>query len=166
MQLATLMPPLTLALCALLLLSGCGAQPLDETECPPDTAILPCRCRIRDSSSEMQIWCSHSDLNRVMAPLKALAESKEDAKIDELILEGNRLNALPTNSFQGLRVVRLMLRENALERLSATALNGQETALTELFLVEPTMSHIAPDVLRPLHKLQVIYDKRVKNSTF
>jgi hypothetical protein len=142
-------------LCALLLLSASGAQPLDDTECPPDTAILPCRCRIRDPSSEMQIWCSHSDLNRVMAPLKALAESKDDAKIDELILEGNRFGALPSNSFQGLRVMRLMLRENALERLSSTALSGQETALTELFVVEPTMTHIAPEMLRPLHKLQV-----------
>jgi len=159
------MPPLSVALCALLLLSACGAQPLDDIDCPPDTAILPCRCRIRDGSSEMQIWCSHSDLARVMAPLKALAESKEDAKIDELILEGNRLDALPSNAFPGLRVVRLMLRENALQRLSATALSGQEMALTELFVVEPTMTHIAPDLFRPLHRLQVCV-LTIKNCFF
>ncbi|XP_059481196.1 protein artichoke isoform X2 [Neocloeon triangulifer] len=144
------------ALLALLLALGAAQQTLDESECPPDTAILPCRCRMRDPSSEIQIWCSHSDLPRVMAPLRAIAENKPGAKIDELILEGNQFQDLPDDSLQGLSVVRLMLRENSLERLAASALFGQEKALTELYIVEPKLNHLAAEIFSPLIKLQAI----------
>ncbi|KAF4528791.1 hypothetical protein B566_EDAN017316 [Ephemera danica] len=71
-------------------------------------------------------------------------------------MEGNRMGALPGSAFHELRVVRLMLRENELQRLSATALSGQEDTLTELFVVEPELTHFAPELLRPFRKLQAI----------
>ncbi|XP_012274097.1 protein artichoke [Orussus abietinus] len=121
--------------------------------CPPQEVILPCRCSTRDS--EIQIWCSHSELPKVLEGLEAVGRYASRS-IDELILENNNLPSLPGRAFGSLRVMRLMLRNNRLERVSSGWLEGLHGSLLELFLVEPDLRSLPIDSLENLHSLEAI----------
>jgi hypothetical protein len=112
--------------------------------CPPQELILPCRCS--EKGQEIQIWCSHSDLPRVLNGIKSTSKAL-NRPIDELILENNFLPSLPGRAFAQLQITRLMLRHNGLERLSAGWLNDMETNLVEIFIVERGLRSIPVDSL-------------------
>lgn len=76
--------------------------------------------------------------------------------IDELILENNNLPSLPGKVFTSLRVLRLMLRNNRLERVSSGWLEGLHDSLLELFLVEPELRSLPIDSLDNLQGLEAI----------
>ncbi|KAK4880062.1 hypothetical protein RN001_008208 [Aquatica leii] len=122
-------------------------------ECPPQENILPCRCSIR--GLEIQIWCSHSILPKVLEGLRNVGEYIKDP-IDELILENNQLPSLPGKTFAFLKIMRLMLRFNGLERVSTGWLSGLESTLMELFIVEPDLRSLPEDSLAQLHSLEAI----------
>ncbi|KFB50003.1 hypothetical protein ZHAS_00018044 [Anopheles sinensis] len=124
-----------------------------DTICPPQDIILPCRCSQR--GSEVQIWCSHSDLPRVLTGLKAVSKSI-NRPIDELILENNFLPSLPGRTFAPLNILRLMLRHNGLERLSNGWLNDLDKSLVEIFIVERNLRSIPMDSLSGLRKLEAV----------
>uniref|UniRef100_A0A182JY22 LRRCT domain-containing protein n=1 Tax=Anopheles christyi TaxID=43041 RepID=A0A182JY22_9DIPT len=124
-----------------------------DTICPPQDIILPCRCSQR--GSEIQIWCSHSDLPRVLMGLKAVSKSII-RPIDELILENNFLPSLPGRTFAPLNILRLMLRHNGLERLSNGWLNDLDKSLVEIFIVERNLRSIPVDSLTGMRKLEAV----------
>jgi Leucine-rich repeat (LRR) protein len=76
--------------------------------------------------------------------------------IDELILENNNLPSLPGHVFASLRVLRLMLRNNRLERVSSGWLEGLHDSLLELFLVEPDLRSLPADSLENLQGLEAV----------
>ncbi|XP_018575842.1 protein artichoke [Anoplophora glabripennis] len=121
--------------------------------CPLQEAILPCRCLVR--GEEYQIWCSHSDLSRVLDGLKAVGEYIKDS-IDELIIENNLLPSLPGRTFFPLKILRLMLRYNGLERVSSDWLAGLQSTLVEIFIVEPRLRSLPDDSLSQLNALQAV----------
>ncbi|RZC43108.1 LRR 8 domain containing protein [Asbolus verrucosus] len=124
-----------------------------EKRCPPQEVILPCRCLVK--GEEFQIWCSHSDLPSVLEGLRAIGEFIVEP-IDELILENNYLPSLPGRTFIPLKVMRLMLRYNGLERVSSDWLVGLEQSLMELFIVEPDLRSLPDDTLIHLNNLEAI----------
>ncbi|XP_043675123.1 protein artichoke [Vespula pensylvanica] len=124
-----------------------------EYGCPPQERILPCRCSTRDT--EVQIWCSHSELPKVLEGLKAVSHYV-DRPIDELILENNNLPSLPGKAFATLKVLRLMLRNNRLERVSSGWLEGLHDSLLELFVVESDLRSLPVDSLENLQGLEAI----------
>ncbi|XP_066257049.1 protein artichoke [Euwallacea similis] len=124
-----------------------------EKVCPVPEAILPCRCLLR--GEEYQIWCTHSDLPSVLEGLKATAKFIKEP-VDELILENNYLPALPGRAFYPLKILRLMLRYNGLERVSNDWLGSLETTLMELFIVEPKLRTIPEDSLSQHIALQAV----------
>lgn len=121
--------------------------------CPPQELILPCRCS--QKGSEIQIWCSHSDLPRVLNGIKSTSKALS-RPIDELILENNFLPSLPGRAFAQLQITRLMLRHNGLERLSAGWLNDMEMNLVEIFIVEQKLRSIPVDSLFGIRNLEAI----------
>lgn len=125
---------------------------IDEI-CPPQELILPCRCS--QKGSEIQIWCSHSDLPRVLNGIKSTSKAV-NRPIDELILENNFLPSLPGRAFAQLQITRLMLRHNGLERLSSGWLNDMENNLVEIFIVERGLRSIPVDSLYGLRNLEAI----------
>ncbi|XP_015517012.2 protein artichoke [Neodiprion lecontei] len=134
--------------------NGTIGQLLDsEYGCPPQEKILPCRCSTRDM--EFQIWCSHSELPKVLEGLDAVSHYVA-RPIDEIILENNNLPSLPGKVFANLRVVRLMLRNNRLERVSSGWLDGLYDSLLELFIVEPDLRSLPVDSLDNLSGLEAI----------
>ncbi|XP_062563877.1 protein artichoke isoform X2 [Armigeres subalbatus] len=130
-----------------------GASAQRDTICPPQDIILPCRCSQR--GSEIQIWCSHSDLPRVLTGLKAVSKSI-NRPIDELILENNFLPSLPGRTFAPLNILRLMLRHNGLERVSNGWLNELDKSLVEVFIVERNLRSLPIDSLVGLRKLEAV----------
>lgn len=135
-------------------LSSCLAQGFNDNEiCPPQELILPCRCS--QKGPEIQIWCSHSDLPRVLNGIKSTSKAL-NRPIDELILENNFLPSLPGRAFAQLQITRLMLRHNGLERLSAGWLNNMETNLVEIFIVERGLRSIPVDSLFGIRNLEAI----------
>ncbi|XP_072767715.1 uncharacterized protein Atk isoform X2 [Anoplolepis gracilipes] len=132
---------------------GAGAQLDPDYGCPPQERILPCRCSTRDM--EIQIWCSHSELPKVLEGLKAVSHYV-DQPVDELILENNNLPSLPGKVFATLRVLRLMLRNNRLERVSSGWLEGLHDSLLELFIVEPDLRSLPVDSLENLQGLEAV----------
>ncbi|XP_076648214.1 artichoke [Halictus rubicundus] len=124
-----------------------------EYGCPTQERILPCRCSTRDM--EIQIWCSHSELPKVLEGLKAVSHYL-DRPVDELILENNNLPSLPGKVFATLRVLRLMLRNNRLERVSSGWLEGLHDSLLELFVVEPDLRSLPVDSLENLQGLEAV----------
>lgn len=76
--------------------------------------------------------------------------------MDELILENNNLPSLPGHVFASLRVLRLMLRNNRLERVSSGWLEGLHDSLLELFLVEPDLRSLPIDSLENLQGLEAV----------
>ncbi|XP_074094011.1 artichoke [Cotesia typhae] len=125
----------------------------DDYGCPSQEKILPCRCSMRDM--EYQIWCSHSELPKVLEGLKAVSHYISHP-VDELILENNNLPSLPGKVFTNLRVLRLMLRNNHLERVSSGWLDGLHDSLLELFIVEPELRSLPIDSLDNLMGLEAI----------
>ncbi|KAJ8687036.1 hypothetical protein QAD02_022830 [Eretmocerus hayati] len=144
--------PLLLRLLGGLLAVSAGSL-AQEYGCPPQDKILPCRCSTRDM--EFQIWCSHSELPRVLEGLKAVSRHVVHP-VDELILENNNLPSLPGHVFASLRVLRLMLRNNRLERVSSGWLEGLQDSLLELFLVEPELRSLPVDSLDNLQGLEAV----------
>ncbi|CAH0381414.1 unnamed protein product [Bemisia tabaci] len=55
-----------------------------------------------------------------------------------------------------LKIVRLMIRDNGLERVSSNWLLGLETSLLELYIVEPGLRSLPDDSLSTLPKLEAI----------
>ena len=76
--------------------------------------------------------------------------------VDELILENNHIPSLPGNTFSALRVVRLMLRDNGLERVVVSWLAGLEDTLLEVFVVEPRLRSLPADSLEQLRGLEAV----------
>ncbi|XP_065083932.1 protein artichoke [Ochlerotatus camptorhynchus] len=144
---------LTIGLLAAIAGSWHGASGQRDTICPPQDIILPCRCSQR--GSEIQIWCSHSDLPRVLTGLKAVSKSI-NRPIDELILENNFLPSLPGRTFAPLNILRLMLRHNGLERVSNGWLNDLDKSLVEVFIVERNLRSLPVDSLAGLRKLEAV----------
>ncbi|XP_076388834.1 artichoke isoform X2 [Megachile rotundata] len=132
---------------------GTSGQLSSEYGCPAQERILPCRCSTRDM--EIQIWCSHSELPKVLEGLKAVSHYL-DRPVDELILENNNLPSLPGKVFATLRVLRLMLRNNRLERVSSGWLEGLHDSLLELFIVEPDLRSLPIDSLENLQGLEAV----------
>ncbi|KAI4484631.1 hypothetical protein M0804_007197 [Polistes exclamans] len=130
-----------------------NGQIASEYGCPPQERILPCRCSTRDT--EIQIWCSHSELAKVLEGLKAISHYV-DRPIDELILENNNLPSLPGKAFATLKVLRLMLRNNRLERVSSGWLEGLHDSLLEIFIVESDLRSLPIDSLENLQGLEAI----------
>lgn len=139
----------------LITLNSCLAQGYSSGNgiCPPQELILPCRCS--QKGSEIQIWCSHSDLPRVLSGIKSTSKAI-NRPIDELILENNFLPSLPGRAFAQLQITRLMLRHNGLERLSAGWLNDMEVNLVEIFIVERGLRNIPVDSLFGIRNLEAI----------
>lgn len=121
--------------------------------CPPQELISPCRCT--EKGSEIQIWCSHSDLPRVLNGIKSTSKAL-NRPIDELILENNFLPSLPGRAFAQLQITRLMLRHNGLESFSTGWLNDMEMNLVEIFIVERGLRSIPVDSLFGIRKLEAI----------
>lgn len=142
-------------LAVIFLLSTCAilAECYVDTVCPPQELILPCRCS--QKGSEIQIWCSHSDLPRVLNGIKSTSKAL-NRPIDELILENNFLPSLPGRTFAQLQISRLMLRHNGLERLSGGWLNDVESSLVEIFIVERGLRSVPVDSLYGLRNLEAI----------
>ncbi|XP_039309773.1 protein artichoke isoform X2 [Solenopsis invicta] len=130
-----------------------GAQLDPDYGCPLQERILPCRCSTRDM--EVQIWCSHSELPKVLEGLQAVSHYM-DRPVDELILENNNLPSLPGKVFATLRVLRLMLRNNRLERVSSGWLEGLHDSLLELFIVEPDLRSLPVDSLENLQGIEAM----------
>uniref|UniRef100_A0A336M1P0 CSON015586 protein n=1 Tax=Culicoides sonorensis TaxID=179676 RepID=A0A336M1P0_CULSO len=130
-----------------------SSQRTGDGLCPPQDTILPCRCSSR--GNEIQIWCSHSDLPRVLAGLKNVAKVVR-RPIDELILENNYLPSLPGRAFSPLKVLRLMLRHNGLERLSSGWLVDLENSLVEVYIVERELRSVPIDSLFGMRQLEAI----------
>lgn len=152
--------PTAMKLRIIALLIFCGALNLCRAQgyvgngiCPPQELILPCRCS--EKGAEIQIWCSHSDLPRVLNGIKSTSKAI-NRPIDELILENNFLPSLPGRAFAQLQITRLMLRHNGLERLSAGWLNDMETNLVEIFIVERGLRSIPVDSLFGIRNLEAI----------
>lgn len=148
-----------------------------ESFCPPQELIAPCRCSQKEK--DIQVWyanyshshtvnrhlvnnrifllfrCSHSDLPRVLHGLKSVAKAI-DRPIDELILENNQLPSLPGRFLSPLRVIRLMLRHNGLERLANGWLSDLEDSLVEVFIVERELRNVPLDSLIGLKKLEAV----------
>ncbi|KAG5315415.1 ALS protein, partial [Pseudoatta argentina] len=134
---------------------GASAQLDPDYGCPLQERILPCRCSTRDM--EIQIWqvCSHSELPKVLEGLQAVSHYM-DRPVDELILENNNLPSLPGKVFATLRVLRLMLRNNRLERVSSGWLEGLHDSLLELFIVEPDLRSLPVDSLENLQGVEAV----------
>ncbi|KAG8332066.1 hypothetical protein J6590_029675 [Homalodisca vitripennis] len=99
--------------------------------------------------------CSHSEVSRILSALESVAAEIKQP-VDELILENNALPSLPGRAFSSLNVIRLMLRENGLQRVTANWLAGLESSLVELFIVEPELRSLPLESLESLPKLEAI----------
>ncbi|KAG6444016.1 hypothetical protein O3G_MSEX003131 [Manduca sexta] len=121
--------------------------------CPMPESILPCICTNRHE--DLQIWCTHSDLTQVLKGIQKVGNLIRKP-IDELIIENNYLPSLPGKIFQNVKILRLMLRHNGLERLSAAWLETQEMNLVEIFIVENDLRNIPAESLIKLQNLQAV----------
>ncbi|XP_075992025.1 artichoke [Anticarsia gemmatalis] len=121
--------------------------------CPAPESILPCICTNRHE--DVQIWCTHSDLPQVLKGVQKIGDFIK-RPIDELIVENNYLPSLPGKIFQNVKIMRLMLRHNGLERLSAAWLETQELNLVEIFIVENDLRSLPAESLMKLQNLQAI----------
>ncbi|VVC97269.1 protein artichoke [Leptidea sinapis] len=124
-----------------------------KASCPTSEHILPCICT--NKGEDLQIWCTHSDLTRVMRGIQKVGQYIK-RPIDELIVENNYLPSVPGKFFQAINATRIMLRHNGLERLSSTWLETQESNLMEIYIVENDLKSIPAESLSKLHYLQAI----------
>ncbi|KAL4715195.1 hypothetical protein ACJJTC_012242 [Scirpophaga incertulas] len=125
----------------------------DITVCPIPETILPCICTNRNA--DVQIWCTHSDLAQVVKGVQSVGDFVT-TPIDELIIENNYLPSLPGKFFQNIKILRLMLRHNGLERLSSTWLETQEMNLVEIYIVENELRNLPAESLMKLQNLQAV----------
>lgn len=90
--------------------------------------------------------------------LAGLQNAATDLKgpVDELIIENNVLPSLPGRAFASLNITRLMLRDNGLQRVTASWLAGLETTLVEIFIVEPELRSLPEESFENLLKLEAI----------
>ncbi|KAL5237361.1 hypothetical protein ACI65C_004771 [Semiaphis heraclei] len=122
--------------------------------CPqPNDAVRRCKCSSRDN--EIQIWCSHGDSKTILDELKQLASSVTDP-VDELILENNAISSMPANAFSTLKIIRLMLRENGIQKVATNWLSDQETSILELFIVEAELRSFPEESLMVLPRLEAL----------
>lgn len=121
--------------------------------CPAPESILPCICTNRHE--DIQIWCTHSDLPQVLKGVQKVGDLIRKP-IDELIVENNYLPSLPGKIFQNVKIMRLMLRHNGLERVSAAWLESQEMNLVEIFIVENDLKSLPSESLMKLQNLQAL----------
>ncbi|CAH2104910.1 unnamed protein product [Euphydryas editha] len=124
-----------------------------QAVCPQPETILPCICTHRQE--DVQIWCTHSDLPQVLKGIQRIGEYIRKP-IDELIIENNYLPSLPGKLFQNVKILRLMIRHNGLERVSATWLESQEPHLLEIFIVENDLKSLPTEGLMKLQNLQAL----------
>ncbi|XP_059059230.1 protein artichoke [Achroia grisella] len=124
-----------------------------STPCPAPDTILPCICTNRNE--DIQIWCTHSDLLQVQKGIQKIGDYLRKP-IDELIIENNYLPSLPGRIFQNVKILRLMLRHNGIERLSAAWLESQEMNLVEVFIVENDLKNLPAESIMKLQNLQAI----------
>lgn len=73
-----------------------------------------------------------------------------------MVLENNQLLSLPNRFFSPLRIVRLMLRNNGIERLAPAWLNELEDSLVEIFIVEQHLRNIPLDSLLDCRSLRAV----------
>ncbi|XP_049865245.1 protein artichoke [Pectinophora gossypiella] len=124
-----------------------------STICPIPETILPCICTNRNE--DIQIWCTHSDLPQVVKGVQKVGDYIRKP-IDELIIENNYLPSLPGKIFQNVKILRLMLRHNGLERVSAAWLETQEANLVEIYIVENDLRNVPAESLMKLQNLQAV----------
>ncbi|CAH0404652.1 unnamed protein product [Chilo suppressalis] len=137
-------------LCCIFVITTASSE---KSVCPVPEIILPCICTNR--SEDVQIWCTHSDLTQVTKGVQSIGDFVQNP-IDELIIENNYLPSLPGKMFQNVKILRLMLRHNGVERLSPTWLETQEMNLVEIFIVENDLRNIPGESLMKLQNLQAI----------
>ncbi|XP_050530399.1 protein artichoke [Daktulosphaira vitifoliae] len=113
------------------------------------------RCKCSNQHNEIQIWCSHGDSTTILDELKQLALSITDP-VDELILENNAISSIPERAFSTLKIIRLMLRENGLQKIASNWLSDQETSLLELFIVEAELRNFPEESLMLLPRLEAL----------
>lgn len=99
--------------------------------------------------------CSHSDLPRVLMGIKAVSKYVKQP-IDEMVLENNQLLSLPNKFFSPLQIVRLMLRNNGVERLAPAWLADLEDSLVEIFIVERNLRSLPLESLSFCRKLRAV----------
>lgn len=90
-----------------------------------------------------------------MEALQSL-KSRLQFTISEMILESNNLPSLPGKTFEGVRINRLMLKDNGLERVTSNWLATLENSLLELFVVEPRLKTLPEDVFDHLVNLEAV----------
>lgn len=99
--------------------------------------------------------CSYGDLNAISNALNLIGQLIPKV-VDELILENNLLPSLPGQMFSSIKILRLMLRNNGLQRVSANWLAGSETMLQEVYIVEPELRSFPDESLVTLPKLEAL----------
>ena len=92
---------------------------------------------------------------RVLGGLRSIGRRMFQS-IDELILENNYLPSLPGKAFHPLKITRLMLRYNGLQRVSNGWLFDLENILVELYIVEPELTSLPEGSLKHLSMLEAI----------
>ncbi|CAG9121369.1 unnamed protein product [Plutella xylostella] len=118
------------------------------------TALRICKLKCQDEFNN-NVGCTHSDLPQVLKGVQRVGDYIRKP-IDELIIENNYLPSLPGKIFQNVKILRLMLRHNGLERLSVGWLETQELNLVEIFLVENDLKSLPGESLQKLSNLQAI----------
>lgn len=99
--------------------------------------------------------CSHGDEKTIFDELKELA-SVITNPIDELILENNAISSMPSNVFSTLKIIRLMLRENGIQKIASNWLSDQEMTILELFIVEAELRSFPEESLMVLPRLEAL----------
>lgn len=113
------------------------------------------RTKSSEKSIEYYFRCSHGDSKTILDELKHLATTVTDP-VDELILENNAISSMPANAFSTLKILRLMLRENGIQKVASTWLSDQETSILELFIVEAELRSFPEESLMVLPRLEAL----------
>lgn len=103
----------------------------------------------------LKFRCSHGDSTTILDELKQLASTVTDP-IDELILENNAISSMPANAFSTLKIIRLMLRENGIQKIASNWLSDQEMTILELFIVEAELRSFPEESLMVLPRLEAL----------
>ena len=84
-----------------------------------------------------------------------------NSTIDQFILQDNNLPSLPGRTFHNLQIMRLMLRNNNLHRVSSGWLSSVHNLL-EIHIAEPELKSLPEDSLSNLNSLQAITIKSAR----
>ena len=95
--------------------------------------------------------CQRSTLEELSIIFAIL--SQRVSLIEELMLEANDINELPSDAFGSLSVRRLLLWNNGIERIDADSFRGLGEHLTELHIREPRLRQLASNALEELSAL-------------